>query len=525
MGSSASKKAIEDLSENIRTGNVSAVRHFLDRASAAHAENGSNPGNDTTGLVSIDLNQPTVNPGPRTPLQWAAACGQPAVIQILIDETGHAGTHLPRVEPNAFDHRKETALHHAVRVTSPPGCSKCVIELIRRRADPCIACVNGKTPLDLARANGCTFCVRSLEDKMQLWSGWVDHEEQLLFGIPKWTARWLVVLKDRWSNTGPNANRATAIVCHSCQSVQQLPGYVFSIACESCGCSLSTTPQLQLAFYDPGVVTQDAMERNLPSNVAVPTLIVRVPHAKGHIIATSLDSAGIRSSLSAASGGNMRRLIQNVISTQREFGVSFKCMDAQGVVQSEHCFRMATEAARTDVLRILRDPVKAAVMSPVPLATGAAVPTGASAACQAHRAEPPDWVCGACTYRNTGKEASLGECSMCATPHPPDSVALDTDIPRASAPPLSNAEVEQLSGAASAPPLSNAEVQQLPPPDISTFISMCAVCLERPPDTAVVPCGHMCGCQACLQAIADSTDPQCPLCRGPVTSVMRIFHN
>ena len=51
----------------------------------------------------------------------------------------------------------------------------------------------------------------------------------------------------------------------------------------------------------------------------------------------------------------------------------------------------------------------------------------------------------------------------------------------------------------------------------------CVVCLEKNADTAVIPCGHMCGCGDCLLRMSKSANPQCPLCRGPMTSVIRIY--
>merc|ERR1712113_109740 len=52
---------------------------------------------------------------------------------------------------------------------------------------------------------------------------------------------------------------------------------------------------------------------------------------------------------------------------------------------------------------------------------------------------------------------------------------------------------------------------------------MCVVCLERRADTAVVPCGHMCGCETCLKGLQASKHAECPMCRGPVTSTIRIY--
>merc|ERR1711879_148432 len=52
----------------------------------------------------------------------------------------------------------------------------------------------------------------------------------------------------------------------------------------------------------------------------------------------------------------------------------------------------------------------------------------------------------------------------------------------------------------------------------------CAVCLEQPANAAVVPCGHMCACYACLEMLQISSS-LCPICRGPVDSVIRIYRS
>lgn len=59
--------------------------------------------------------------------------------------------------------------------------------------------------------------------------------------------------------------------------------------------------------------------------------------------------------------------------------------------------------------------------------------------------------------------------------------------------------------------------------DDSLESNQCTVCMDNPSDSAVVPCGHMCGCYGCLEKIRTSPLPHCPLCRGPVTSVVRIY--
>jgi len=50
----------------------------------------------------------------------------------------------------------------------------------------------------------------------------------------------------------------------------------------------------------------------------------------------------------------------------------------------------------------------------------------------------------------------------------------------------------------------------------------CAICFDEPADFLVVPCGHQCGCEECLTAVK-SHSGRCPICRGPVQSIQRVF--
>jgi len=52
---------------------------------------------------------------------------------------------------------------------------------------------------------------------------------------------------------------------------------------------------------------------------------------------------------------------------------------------------------------------------------------------------------------------------------------------------------------------------------------MCTVCMEVPSDSAVVPCGHLCGCYSCLRGVEVSARPKCPVCRGSISLVVRIY--
>ena len=52
----------------------------------------------------------------------------------------------------------------------------------------------------------------------------------------------------------------------------------------------------------------------------------------------------------------------------------------------------------------------------------------------------------------------------------------------------------------------------------------CAICLEAPADHLVTPCGHCCGCEACLTQVM-STSRKCPICRATIGAVQRVFRS
>jgi hypothetical protein len=53
---------------------------------------------------------------------------------------------------------------------------------------------------------------------------------------------------------------------------------------------------------------------------------------------------------------------------------------------------------------------------------------------------------------------------------------------------------------------------------IHVALDTCCICYSNVKDHAVAPCYHMCVCSTCSQRIN-----QCPMCRGPVDRIQRIF--
>jgi len=74
--------------------------------------------------------------------------------------------------------------------------------------------------------------------------------------------------------------------------------------------------------------------------------------------------------------------------------------------------------------------------------------------------------------------------------------------------------------------LGELKQEQLPPPSPNVneneIFSQCTICLSKPADYLVVPCGHQCGCEECLKLIHLSNG-NCPICRTPIQSICKVY--
>uniref|UniRef100_A0A7S4SA61 RING-type domain-containing protein n=1 Tax=Alexandrium monilatum TaxID=311494 RepID=A0A7S4SA61_9DINO len=560
MGNSPARQAVEDFTRAIRIGEVTSVEAFLHRVAAAR---GSLATGDKLAqeLRTLDLNKPL--PEGLTPLQLAASCGRVEVVRCLLD-TCRSDAQLPDLDPNVVDTRRGTALHLAAGFVSPPNCAQCVADMMLRRADPCVADHSGRTPLDVARAARCPHCVRTIEDRLKVWQGWVDHDEHALLQLPNWRTRWLVVCQDRYPNTGPwREASSVSVSCYQCHTVMRAPAYTYRLRCSCCSAEVAVTASLQLALYDeprPGAT--------LPS-APVPSVRLQLPMSSTQISVRALEDAGLRSFAGALLEGKLRRALQSTGGTSRVHGFTVKMLRASGALVCEHSVRVATPAERDRLMEVLRDPARTAYEAACSQAPASA-PQALAAGPAAVPAAPPSpasggavpWNCSRCTYTHAEAEAALTRCAVCGTergpaasPRAPGPADGFDDLPAPSAPPLIEdgpapaAAWAALAGeasapggeAASAPPLpasaaagsaaSAGPAAPAPPAPLGgegadgEDDGTCAICMERPADTAVVPCGHMCGCFACLQALHGAQGAQCPICRGPVASTIRIYRS
>ena len=62
-----------------------------------------------------------------------------------------------------------------------------------------------------------------------------------------------------------------------------------------------------------------------------------------------------------------------------------------------------------------------------------------------------------------------------------------------------------------------------PAPHPDAEETQCVVCFDAPKDHAIVPCGHVCVCEACAEQLTKTRTPMCPVCREPIQQTMLLI--
>eukprot|EP00928_Gymnodinium_smaydae_P073720 TRINITY_DN56872_c0_g1_i1.p1 TRINITY_DN56872_c0_g1~~TRINITY_DN56872_c0_g1_i1.p1 ORF type:complete len:656 (+),score=39.55 TRINITY_DN56872_c0_g1_i1:42-2009(+) len=651
---SGSCQVLEDLGTAIKRDDTPALRDLLSRIESVRqppsrdsrrAERANVDHRTLRALTDVDLNTPLAEG--KTILQLAANCGRAEAIRHLLAS--------PLVNVDVRDERNASALHCAVAAATPPRCTECALTLLDRQADPYAASSAGATPLDCARRARCLPCVQVLEERAQVWKGWIDHEERVLM-FPSWRAKWLVILQDRRPNTGPAHNTTSSVACFRCGRVLRLPHFAKQVTCGTCGSDNAVAVSLQLAIYAPSVdglaVPGDPSTARPRPPLSEPAECIHLPQNAQQMEVKALEDASFRSATDLLLQGKIRRGLQSTVSSHRRYGVSIKVKEATGRVLVEHSIRVDSAEERERLLRILSDPVAAAyhaacvapavrdqvigsvatavAIPPLPTPSAPPLTSAETDVRDATSIDPPveppvrtRWACNRCTFVHVDASSVVHECSMCGWPRDVEflSPPADSDTPVFEADPnaavaesamlpmaaiAQDAQSNTDEGAVEAPAAatlvagvpatsswrrfanrqeggdgyqlgdltrglisgissrlaigasaatvdiadgsSNASEAAHVSIPTSTAVDMsspalvsasaeatvsnqrddndsCVVCLESPADSAVIPCGHMCGCQSCLQSIKSSREALCPICRGPVSSVIRIFRS
>jgi hypothetical protein len=55
--------------------------------------------------------------------------------------------------------------------------------------------------------------------------------------------------------------------------------------------------------------------------------------------------------------------------------------------------------------------------------------------------------------------------------------------------------------------------------------TMCVVCFDAPKDHILVPCYHLCVCEACANLLTQMDKPTCPICRTAIQQTNKVFQS
>jgi hypothetical protein len=53
----------------------------------------------------------------------------------------------------------------------------------------------------------------------------------------------------------------------------------------------------------------------------------------------------------------------------------------------------------------------------------------------------------------------------------------------------------------------------------------CVMCFDAPKDHIIIPCGHVCVCEACAKQLTQMENPSCPICRTAIQHTNKVFHS
>ena len=51
------------------------------------------------------------------------------------------------------------------------------------------------------------------------------------------------------------------------------------------------------------------------------------------------------------------------------------------------------------------------------------------------------------------------------------------------------------------------------------------LCFDAPKDHIILPCFHVCVCEACANLLTQMKKPSCPICRTAIQQTNKVFHS
>jgi hypothetical protein len=64
-----------------------------------------------------------------------------------------------------------------------------------------------------------------------------------------------------------------------------------------------------------------------------------------------------------------------------------------------------------------------------------------------------------------------------------------------------------------------------PAPHLDYAEDQCVLCFDAPKDHIILPCFHVCVCEACATLLTQTRKPSCPICRTAIQQTNKVFHS
>jgi hypothetical protein len=62
-----------------------------------------------------------------------------------------------------------------------------------------------------------------------------------------------------------------------------------------------------------------------------------------------------------------------------------------------------------------------------------------------------------------------------------------------------------------------------PAPHPDDAEDQCVLCFDAPKDHIILPCFHVCVCEACANQLTQMEKPSCPICRTAIKQTNKVF--
>lgn len=399
-----------------------------------------------------------------------------------------------------------TPLHHAAK----RGLVNTVKLLLSHGANALVLNDDCQTPLEVARAKGYNNVVRTIENHICLFSGWMRE----FYGpgflevlVPQFVSRkvWVVILPTGSRNPTKPFKLELAIYSSSQDAQPRIAIALWKANLEEPKfhhsdpsviiAELHTKTRIKLAPANEGDKQQLQWFCNackgIPQAMHPPAFL---HDSESSTVQATAPPSAEELELAMAINASIQSVIQSAM--------------AEAPVIDAH----SSEASASSSWN---NPVNSGTQSAL---HEPATPSKASSnSWTAHEAGPSDSSTQQNQLQNSNVPAvQTATCVLDSVPSAPSIIDENVEYGPIQYPSIDSSPVDMSSLPAENLPASTGEKKE------DGGASSCVICLDAPVEGACIPCGHMAGCMSCLKEIKEK-NWGCPVCRAKINQVIKLY--